>query len=377
MKKKEVRIVSVDPRYRKEPYPAIPIYNERLGTYITGQHIDPSDPETLNNLTKREIEQEDKLSADKRKKFPHVIVAEMRVPIQHLRIINLSTNDEGAYIAPKDVAELEFFKLQEVVAPSKGKVINKKHWFYIEDKEAEAETRVANRTLQFEAEKLVRENLSISMYQDVALVLNYKIQDFSLDIRNSTDTVIQDALFEACRKNPADVIKCFDKSADMDKFILKLEHYGIINLEDGKFYDGGQYLGDTVDDVKKFLKGQEGSRYHKRWSTLIAQKENTIIKDNSHDEKAAFDKAIRDCSMAVIQGGVTAARDAYERAFLLNPEAPELVKLDEAICKLENPAPYNKETDEVLEPIKSEELKMSDEAFDPAGVRRALRKRDP
>jgi hypothetical protein len=93
MKKKIVEIVSVDPRYRKVPYPSFPVYDETIGNFLTGQHYDPRDPSTSDYLTKEEIEGKTKISNEKMKRFPFVILINddfLNIPIIHRTKLDIS-----------------------------------------------------------------------------------------------------------------------------------------------------------------------------------------------------------------------------------------------------------------------------------------------
>lgn len=332
MRTKKVRIVSVDKRYMKEAYPFIPIFDDRMGAYITGQHIDPNDPSTRENLTRLEMENPSTISMEKRKRFPHIIIAEERMPLMHLRSFNLSVDETGNYINQKDAAEFNFFALHKyMIAPSKDQVKEGTHYFYIENLEAEAEFRLSKKKLRYEAEKFIREKANMSKYRDIALMLNYHIKEFRANV-NAPESILEDKIVQACEEYPADVIKCFSEEAERDIFILRAEYNGLIVRKGDSFFDGSQYLGDSIEDIKKFVKTEDGSRYERRWASQLAKVTNepkAISADKSRKER--FESLVDKCSRFIITGFFDDALNFYQEAFTLDPENSILVTLKEQI----------------------------------------------
>ena len=353
MREKSVRIVSIDARYRKEAYPFIPIYSNAIGTYITGQHIDPNKPETKGNLTKAEMENPQTLTAEKKAKFPYLILPEVRVPLTHLRSFNLSVDETGAYINPKDAAEYDFYMLQtDKVAKNKDSVLEGTHYFYVENLEAEAEVRIGSRKLRFEAETLVRSKGSLAKYKEIALLLNYKLADFRVNI-NSSERILEDKILDACEKYPSDVVRCFSEEAERDLFILRAEHVGIITRKGESFFDGSQYLGDSLDAVKKFLLTESGSRYERRYQSQLAARENepkSVSTEKSNAER--FETLVDKCSRYILTEFWDDALNFYQEAFTINPENPILAKLKTQIDMGMNNTPKNDEKPKSIEPPK-------------------------
>ena len=332
MSTQRVRIVSTDPRYRKEPYPAIPVYNERIGTYLTGQHIDPTNPDTFKNLTLKEMLGEEKLSDEKREKFPHVIIPEHRIPISHLRWFDISVDSKGNPINPKDVAELNFFKLQDFVADSKGAVKKGYHYFYIEDLIQEAVQRISKRDARYQAEKKIREEVNIKKYKEIGLLLNYVEEGFNINVNGMSEVLLQDRLLEACEEFPHSVLKCFDRESEENIFVLKVHHYGIIQKKGKSFVDGQQYLGETIDDVKKFMRSSDGQVYKRRWVNLVAKREglysNEETKEHSKENESSL---LGQCSFAIVNGDYQKALEFYDEAYMINPNNEQLPKLKIAL----------------------------------------------
>lgn len=332
MRTQKVRIVAVDKRYMKEPYPFIPIYNERIGTYVTGQHVDPNDPSTKDNLTKEDMEHPEKISIKKKKRFPYIILPEVRLPLLHLRSFDLTVDETGNYVNQKDATEFNFFKQHtDIIAPSRDQFKVGAHYFYIENLEAEAAARLNKGKMRFEAEKLIREKGSFSKFKDIALVLNHRVKDFRVNV-NASETILEDKILQACSEYPADVIKCFGEESKMDIFILRAEYQGLITRKGNAFFDGSQYLGDSLDDVKKFIKTEDGSRYERRWAGQLAGAEFEPKEVTAGKERELrFNTLIDKCSRFILTGYYEDALAFYQEAYSIDPENPILQTLREKI----------------------------------------------
>lgn len=333
----KVRIVSVDKRYRLELYPFMPIFNSRLDNYITGQHVDHSDPTTFNYLTKEEIDGTVKLTPEKRAKFPHLIKHDERVSLLHLREFNISKHEDGSPVNPKDVAELNFFKLQEIVASSKDKVKPGQHYFYIEDKQAEAKSRVSERSLRYEAEKLFREQSKERSLKETALLLNHYTRSNAINVNTFTEVMIQDAILDACEKNPRDVIKAYAEGSSDDLFYLRLVDKSVIRKEGTSFLDGNTYLGDTIEDIKKFVTTKEGESFLKRWQYQLGVQENPskyeTIKNLDEDR---YDTLLKECAFNMALKNYEKALTLYNDAIILKPNSKELAIFKEEIDSVLN-----------------------------------------
>lgn len=325
MLEKKARIISLDKRYRKEAYPAVPMFHDKIGTFITGQHIDPVYPETKNNLTIAEMMGEVALSPDKLKRFPYIIVPEVRVPIENGRTFDLSQHEDGSYRNPKDKAEFDFIKLQPFVSANKTLYKDGTHYFYVEDLQAEAQERVSIREKRYQAEKLVRETAGISKYRDIALLLNYKISEFRMNMDHMSEVQIQDRLLDACEKWPNEVVSCFNASAEEQLFILKAVYKGIIRREGISFFDGQQFLGDTVEEVIKFMRDEKGSKYKLRWTQLLYKSnEPAAGKSASELDEERYNTLKGEIALAILDNNLEKAKKLYEQAVIIHPDSKEL-----------------------------------------------------
>lgn len=278
-RKKTVRVISVDKRYVKQPYPAIAIWDNSKNCYLTGQHIDPSIAKTRGNLTVDEMTGKKMPSEEKMAKFPYIINPENTIPIIHMKKLDISVDEKGEPVNHVDMAMYIFIKHYcSFVANSKKSVRPGTDFFYIEDLESEAEEQIKILDLRYEAEKCIRENASIQKLKDIALMLNYKIKNFSIPVDQMSETRIKGELLKVCEKNPSEVISCFGKDVNEELYIYKLVKYGILENKNGAFFDGTQIIGTNVDNVKIFMKSgnSENQKYVSKWGKLLLEKEGKL-----------------------------------------------------------------------------------------------------
>ena len=86
---KIVRFIAIDRKYMTTLYPAIAPESKRMGTFATGQHVDPEIESTLDNLTKEEMTGKTKLSAQRKNKWPYIIDPAITVHIEHMKRVLL------------------------------------------------------------------------------------------------------------------------------------------------------------------------------------------------------------------------------------------------------------------------------------------------
>lgn len=325
---REVRIVSVDKRYRKSSYPAIPYFDPELRTYVTGQHIDPSDPSTKGNLTSDEIKNPEKMSAERRLKFPYIIKYDDTINIQHLKKYNLTLDANGEFNNVQDAIYMAFIMHQHIVAKCQSDVRKGRHLFYVEDKEAEAEKKIETRELRFKAESKIY-GMRYNELKDVALMLNYYEKSVNLSIDNLSETQLRNGILDTCEKFPKSVLNCFEKNAEDDLFILKvIDKKGIIRKGTG-YYDGNVHVGDDVPAIRAFLKTKDGRHYTARWSKILQGQEapNITEFDDNVPEKSFnpqkgpnIDKLLTDCAFALFDKNIELANKYILEAEVINKD---------------------------------------------------------
>jgi len=268
---RKVRVIACNKRYAKSPFLAVARWDDRLSTFITGQHIDPSVP-SKGGLTVDKMTGKVALTAQERAAFPEVINPDNQHPITHLQTLNLSTGEKGKALYPRDYALYEFYMtMTKIVASGKDKVKEGTHLFYIEDKEKEAVNKVESFDLEFEAMSKVH-GLSDEKIIDIALLLNYSMKSFSVDTSYLTVKQIESQVKQACKQSPREILDCFGKDATEKIFLLKLEKNGIISRKNGVFMDHDTRLGSTLDEVVVFTEKEENKHFYPKWNEQLNSK---------------------------------------------------------------------------------------------------------
>lgn len=266
-RKKVVTIYALDSKYRRVPYPAIAAEDSQNATYVTGQQYDPDRPGLW--LSVKEMTGEVPLTPEKVEAFPFVIHPFHRVNILHGGRFDITLKEDGSPMYPKDVATLNFCKLQDCIALSKSEYKKGKHYFYIDDREKEAEVNVTNYDTEFEAMKLIYENTAFNRMREFSLLLQYYIKGFSFDLEGWTPTMLKENLVKAAKENPKEVIKCGSKTAENDLFVLLLAYHKIIEQKTDGYYNGKDYLGSTPTEVYSFIRRKENEAFASRCYTSL------------------------------------------------------------------------------------------------------------
>ena len=272
-RKKIVKIFSLDPKYRVTPYPAVPAEDLANDTYITGQQFIPNVTKPDEFLTKDEMTGKKPLTAKKMALFPFVINPLDQYNIVHGMTLDLSTDDEGRVVNPKDKAIFTFLKLQEFIAPSKSEYRKSKHYFYIDDREAQAEKEVRQMKTEFVAQQFIYKNTTGDNLKNIGLLLGYYIKGFPGTFPGFTDTMILGKLLQAAKEHPAEVMRCDTEEAKNELFVLRLVNENLLKHRQDGFFDGGTFLGSTPMEAFIALNKKENELILSRCTQGLMKKE--------------------------------------------------------------------------------------------------------
>lgn len=267
---KIVRFMAVDRKYLNTSYPAIAAESKSMATYVTGQHIDPSDDATFGNLTPEEMTGEEKLSAQRRGKFPYIINPEHPVYIQHNTPYDCRLQKKGGKpINPRQYAEAYFILLQDNVADNEDEVMKSKHKFFLDDKEAKAERIVKEKNARYEAEKLIRENSSVSEYKNLIELLNLTQKAFHVETKDLSEDRMFAILLEQAERNPNSIKFCFGDRAKNYLFVSKITSAGIVKQRSDGFYEQDKFLAENVNAFVNFIEQKENAHLVDKWGGLL------------------------------------------------------------------------------------------------------------
>lgn len=272
---KIVQFISVDKKYIKQPYPCIAPESKAMNTYVTGQHIDPMNDETIGNLSRAEMLGEEEIKPQaRRKQWPYIINPSNPVLIQHGKKYNCELNGEKKPVNPQDYAEAHFIVAQKwLVAPSKDKIRSNSHKFYLHDKEQEAHTRLLKSDARYEAEKLIREKATIEEYKWIVQVLNLRMPQFYENPMNMTSTQLKDILLTKADESPEEIKFYFTSAAKPYILAGRLLADNILDKRHDGYYYTQVYLGESVNSMIQFLNDQDNDQLVGKLIRILDERE--------------------------------------------------------------------------------------------------------
>jgi len=286
-----VLVVSDDPRYRKYPFRSVPVFDESINTFITGQHIVPTDPETHGNLTLKQMRGEEPLTKEQAKKFGYVINPGndndyFAINIKDGKKFDISENADGTPFNPKDywIHNYVANHVREV-SKEKSSMIKGTHRFYLQDAIAEAAKRISKRSEVYKAVDKVRDGLSMEKLFNLAVMLNYFKKDFNVDPEKIQKDILEDMIYQVCEDEPSAIMQCFRPGWKDDLFILSLVQKRIIIRKGDDFFDGSVFIGKGLEGVKSFIAKSENQALLSKWSSY--SKGHTTKDEDSLKVKAA------------------------------------------------------------------------------------------
>lgn len=271
---KKVRFLAVDRKYRGEHYPAIAPLDSDINNYVTGQHYDSNNLETEGMLTLKEITGEDEIKpAGRLKKFPYVVNHEDPVFIIHNKQYDCRLKDDGSPINPKDYAEAYFIVAQTRIVARTKKEVTSQHKFHLQDLDADAIEFVTNTDEIYEAEKLIREGISLEEYKDLIMLLNISVKDFHVDWKPLNSTRMKELLIKQAQKNPASIKFAFTEAGKDFLFMAKLLENKIILRKGDGYYDGEKFIAMDNDRFLNFVADNDNSQMVSKWGRLLKESE--------------------------------------------------------------------------------------------------------
>lgn len=277
---KKVRVLALDKRYLHNPYLYAVSRSDSTGNYITGQE---------DILTEEEMLGKEKLTKAKKQALEMGDQPFIINPMNHYQLIHGRTFDESydtdengnkTYLNPRDHAELMFFKKQESVLigkPERGKWIRDKHYFYVEDKQMEAQKEVEKADIAFEAEYYVRNEVETGSYKDILLMLSYNVGGYSVNVDMLTDLELKAKVIEACKEHPLEILKFKDSVSAETIFLLKLLKYHILEKKSmTDIYHGGEFIANSFDGLRAYINKTANEGMVSKWAKLVQSKEGSI-----------------------------------------------------------------------------------------------------
>lgn len=314
-----IKVMSLDKRYIRSHYKMIAPKRDDINTFLTGQHIDPYDPETNGNLSVEQMIGKEKLTEEQQKKFgKYIINPNDFVPIRSGMVLNITVKEDGTPLNARDYYIWKFLQYQVIVAKDKESYNKVHHRFYFEDKEYEASVRINKRDNMYKAIEKVRSNLSLEKLTNLAIMFNYYIKEFNVNPKKVSKIQLEDMVYEQCEKNPQLVLKCFDAGWEDRLYVLKLADDGIIQRKGDDFYDGAIYIGQGLEGVKIFMNKAENRPTINKWASLT---KGVVIKE---DNTSKHLELLSEGYQAILEGDK--AKIAYVKEKLIELGANDILK---------------------------------------------------
>ena len=292
--------------YNKAAY-VIPIIYEN-GTYRTGQDL------TVQQMMKIEVgggqyKEPESLSPEERKKYPFVIDPSKSYKARHLDWLK---RDD-----PYQKAIIDLLLIGGTCAPTKAQFEENpnKYIGYLEDVVGEAIVENSKSHLRFEAESALRLEAGLDDYKRIALMFSFTNPEIDINTK-APQEVLFGQLVDLCETHPKQMKLCFGKynpGIDKDIFILECIDENIIQRKDkGDLYYETDYIGHTLEDVKRFLGTRERETLYAKWSALLSQKKgiSVVSSDDVNKRKENADYII-DCKLAIFDKDLERAELAF------------------------------------------------------------------
>ena len=282
--RQEVRIFSKEALYRRVPYKFSVPKSVATGNYVTGQDM-VIWKEQINAKGEAEFINAplsaNDLIALKMGDNPYLIKPGDFYTLHNGRKFDLTytENSDGTivYHNPKDYAEYNFFTRLDEVALTLNEYQKGKHYFYIENKEIEAQRRVTNREKVLAASNFIASNTSIGRMRDIALLINHMIPKEGINVETLSITQLQDKIYSVCDREPDVILKLRDGDKnDINSeilFAIKAIQASEVTYRESMYYYGNNYIGNTFESVIDFLRKPENSVRVAKIGTVTKKKD--------------------------------------------------------------------------------------------------------
>ena len=278
----KVKIITPKGKYTKAPYQYACPTSVRTRMPVTGQEDIITQPAKWTGADKLTPAEKHDLHMGPN---PYIID-----PANHILIMHgyeydnsydsyIEPNKEGKdvevdriYVNPKDHAELTAILAASESPVAKSKVLyNKnKHNFYVDDKEVEAQEKLNNIDLAYDAEQFVRNDIGTGRFNEVLIFLGYAVPEYKVTVGNLSDTRLKALVLDACRRFPQEVLKMKGPGANRIIFAVKVVSHNIIaRKKNNDFYYGDIYIGQTFDSVTEWIDDRKNRDIVAKWQTQL------------------------------------------------------------------------------------------------------------
>jgi hypothetical protein len=190
---------------------------------------------------------------------------------------------------------------------------------YFEDPIAEAVQENNFKDDRYDAETCVRA-ASMEDYTKIALMVNFLAPNITINVSLRKDLVLKQ-LYDVCDSNPRIIKNCFakyNKGVDKDIFILECLYYDILKKADnGDVWYMNEYIGKTLEDVKRFLGKKDNEGLYSKFQALLDQAKGITMTNLQLTEKQTGVPQniinIMECKSAIFDGDYDRAKLAFRK----------------------------------------------------------------
>lgn len=243
-------------------------------TYVTGQGIIPSDPESVNNLTLDEMTGKKPLSDEKARRFPFIINPFEIYNFPDGKVFDLDTYEDRAFV--------EMIKLVGGrVAKSKSEVIRGRHDFYLENKEKEHKVIVSKFEKMIEAGNIIM-GLSSDGVFDMASFIGVSKGDSQMLIEMSTNQA-RALLVKYAQDKPEVIIEGNLPENKIWIQVANLVSSNVLKLNGSDFYEGSTFIASDFDSLVNIYRtdSQKKIRWDKKYRAKNSKKVGFDFNDSA------------------------------------------------------------------------------------------------
>lgn len=236
---KKVKIVALNPKYRDHSFPSCPRYDDDKRDYVYGIEEAPNSVKQAFHI--------DSLS---------------RIPVIHNEVLDLSIDKQyGKYLYLKNAVP--------EVSVSLDKSNEDEHLFYIEDREAEAESNISKQELISIAYTNIEKDKSENKVKDIAYFIG-------INPRGKSHKQLLSDIYTRAFENPNQINAFFEKSTPNILFVRKCLQHGLIQKNKGSYFDGDVFMGHSELEAAAFVDNPSNSVIVDRLGSILNEKTGYI-----------------------------------------------------------------------------------------------------
>ena len=228
-----IRIYGVTRKWKEKPFLSCPSFSVTKQKYITGQ---------------------EEMSESELQRQPLIINPEEHYPISHGDKLVLKQKSNGDYVIDRDYVLYTYYLTLPVIAKSKSEFNKNIHYYYIDNKEAEAREEVSVGKIRAKAFEYVTKLLTLPDMRDILFYLGENPVNY-------TQSIAEGMILKRCVDNPNSIVKYFeDETRSKLVFVKKCLMHGLLTRGTNNYIYYGQVIcGANEFEASAFLYDEKNS----------------------------------------------------------------------------------------------------------------------